>query len=439
MKWIVLRVPRNMKTAVYNGLLAPDTYALPSPPFSCPGGNCTWDPFPTLAVGVQCRDAPESYKLSCSKHSFYDSEACAVVVIRDSNRDIHFSEKSETGENPDIVFHLAEAGASGKFGLNSSLWTVPNGQRTDIDWIRVTNLRVLNDTTISGTSTSSYIVRNSTIESRQCILYTCLHEISARVENGVYSETTQEFIRGTESLQESPQNTNTYFSYENKNGSVANITVTYAEQEALMSAIQAPFEEFLNEEIGWGSFPFNSNLSSGRGDYLRRTDMMTTLYLTPNLTETMHAVTHYMNIALRSMNTFADFQTSFSNNTKLPKDYISPKERVVGRVWVDVIHIRVRWPWLILPAILMLIAFALLAATILETWSQRVSTWKENPLALLLFSKFDDQQKPAIEHAQNEKDIERVAKGLHVQLTTNTNASDNDIKSIFSVRRNSNF
>jgi hypothetical protein len=54
--------------------------------------------------------------------------------------------------------------------------------------------------------------------------------------------------------------------------------------------------------------------------------MMKMLYMTPNMTDMVFTLAHYMNVALRSIHTFADFQASLWNDTKLPKYYISSKE-----------------------------------------------------------------------------------------------------------------
>jgi hypothetical protein len=171
---------------------------LPSPPFLCSSGNCTWNAFPTLAIGVQCRDSPELYKLSCGSSSL-GFEICTVIGINNPNGYPRFSwENTKTDENPRVVFHLAESEVWNKVRLDPSLWTVPTGSWVEIDWIRATNLHKVNWTDDSQWYTDRYVLRNSTIESRQCILYSCVQEISARVDNGIYSESVQETIHGTE-------------------------------------------------------------------------------------------------------------------------------------------------------------------------------------------------------------------------------------------------
>jgi hypothetical protein len=52
-----------MKIAVHTGLLSSKMEPKPDPLFSCTSGNCEWDSFGTLTVGVQYIDALESASL----------------------------------------------------------------------------------------------------------------------------------------------------------------------------------------------------------------------------------------------------------------------------------------------------------------------------------------------------------------------------------------
>jgi hypothetical protein len=66
----------NLKASIYSGLYSSSVISLPYPPYSCPTGNCTWDPFPTLGVSVQCFDnsamdyCSETDSISWSNRSF---------------------------------------------------------------------------------------------------------------------------------------------------------------------------------------------------------------------------------------------------------------------------------------------------------------------------------------------------------------------------------
>lgn len=59
-------LPYNMQTAINNGLVSSSISSRPEPPFSCPSGNCTWDPFGTLAISVGCVDTSSAFRIKCS-------------------------------------------------------------------------------------------------------------------------------------------------------------------------------------------------------------------------------------------------------------------------------------------------------------------------------------------------------------------------------------
>jgi hypothetical protein len=55
-----------LKAAVYNGLFAENGKPWLSLPFTCQTGNCTWQPFDTLAVCYSCVDMSEYMSRSCA-------------------------------------------------------------------------------------------------------------------------------------------------------------------------------------------------------------------------------------------------------------------------------------------------------------------------------------------------------------------------------------
>lgn len=59
-------LPYDMKVATYNGLLSSNLISLPVPPVNCPTGNCTWDPFGTLAVSSDCVNITDHVSLNCT-------------------------------------------------------------------------------------------------------------------------------------------------------------------------------------------------------------------------------------------------------------------------------------------------------------------------------------------------------------------------------------
>ena len=60
------------------------------------------------------------------------------------------------------------------------------------------------------------------------------------------------------------------------------------------------------------------------------------------------------------------------------------RAQALGATWENQTIIRVRWAWLILPAVLLLMTTVFLGVTILENSRGKVRVWKSNTLALLL-------------------------------------------------------
>ncbi|KAH8725884.1 hypothetical protein GQ44DRAFT_706672 [Phaeosphaeriaceae sp. PMI808] len=139
------------------------------------------------------------------------------------------------------------------------------------------------------------------------------------------------------------------------------------------------------------------------------------IYKTHNITSMIYALTHKVNIALRSYNTFQDPQ---DNPTGFSETYISPKERFRGSAWVSKTHVRVRWAWMTVPAMLILLVSMLLVATAVLSGENKVGIWKDNPLALLLFRGWEEKDRPVAGNvlARTEKQIRDAARRMEVRL-----------------------
>ncbi|CAO2649241.1 Nn.00g066260.m01.CDS01 [Neocucurbitaria sp. VM-36] len=437
-----LRTPLNMKAAIYNGLYSSSIVSQPNAPFSCPSGNCTWDSFPTLALGVECRDAPEQFRLNCSvsDNDNYFPDRCIITGTgQPANRSrLMIGQTEQIGVNGpnSAVLHFAQAYDTNTFDVDPSLWTIPMGGRADWEWIRGTDLRTKQ---IDEYSKQSYIAHNSTIESRRCKFYTCLQVIQARVENGVYSETvSREVINAT--FDDNVTNFGAYtYTYIHENGSSTNITLTKVQQNTLLQDIQIPFEglERYSADPGVGGRIKYGNVSMERNDQLLGADILQNLYLATNLTDMVYTVARHMNVALRSVQTSIDLQADPKNTTGLPRDYISPKNRVPGLVHINKIHVRVRWGWLALPAFLAILVLTLLVATILVSEKEKVGVWKDSPLPLLLFSRWEGDNKSVVACARTEKEIRYAAEGIRARLVNDTDEGGVHLKGTIVVERGS--
>jgi hypothetical protein len=356
-----------------------------------------------------------------------------------------FSEH-ETDRDWRTIFHFVEGISKDTYDPKQDphLWPSYVGWHTNIDWLRATSLQsrrfiYLDDNSVAyegtpefasckenkesdrckdGEHLHRFITRDSDIESRQCRIYFCLQEISATVRNGIYrEEVLQEIADHTDIISDGPSEI--VYSYLSTNGAPKNVSIDRASQLAILRTIHNVFHRPLDSALrrSHDNEPtYYGNLRTDVAWYLNGTNLMQTLYTTPNLTGTVHNLVHNMNVALRSVYTFKDIQEAQLNGTRLPKNYISPKERVAGIVLVDRIHVGVRWAWLALPGVLLVLTFTLLVATIMQSRGQKVGIWKENPLALLLSARWEDPDEQGMGYARTEKDIKHAAEGLYAEL-----------------------
>lgn len=90
-------------------------------------------------------------------------------------------------------------------------------------------------------------------------------------------------------------------------------------------------------------------------------------------------------------------------------------QQAVGQSSTTTQYIHVRWPWLILPSIIVLLGILLLAATIDQSRRSGVAIWKSSPLALL-FHPLQGWSHADLDHVAV-PGMEKSAKAMPAQLT----------------------
>lgn len=388
----------------------------PYPPFTCPSGNCTWDPFGTLAVGVECLDISDSVQLNCT-------EKC-LVAFSSTRRGLDWfllvNDTTDSGayERPPRVFDMPSSAmnwteisrdSSGNKKPGSG-WSVdPSGIIAQFEWLRVTGLK-------EDDENYSYIHPDSKLEAGSCHLYTTVQEISASVQNGVYAEVIlSEIATATEGPYTGPpidpgitpkEGLRTYtYHYTTKHGDPKEFSISSWEQYVLLEG--AKFSR------GYTDSQEGNVTTQSRGG-LSGPEVMKTLYQTPNITDSVHNLAYYMSVAIRSNDTILEKQRPGSE-AALDEEYVAPSHQVAGTVKVDTIHVLVHWGWLAFPTVLAFLVLILLATTIFETHKWRVGIWKDSPLALLLNSYWEPGLKRE-QGARTANEIEKDVKGLKAEF-----------------------
>lgn len=432
--------------------------SLPNPPYLCATGNCTWDPFPTLGISVQCFENAKDYTLNCSE---VDNETWPGRPFQACKMDDPFNMVDPGGQLMDPFnyskpseemvytslpghdygspwhFNSAPYNASafdyGFPGDPSDRWSSINAGFAMFRWKLARNLLQFP----RGRSHSSIITSESSVEAGYCMFYPSMQVIAASVQNGIYNES---IIYSSTEIEPYVHSIPT-FGMENGTHQMllfdkGNITYTYRppscdatvstqcpnEQQQQPVSITLSRDRYTNIMGAISmSLPF-VNISAGLRSAISTSGengaAAEILYRAPNIPSIMEAIAHYATISLRANDTILERQKHANSSnaaTALSTDYVAPSHRVAGTVWVQTMRLRVRWAWLAFPTVLLLLATGLLFETIRMSRAQSIGVWKQNPLAVLLNTGWRPET-DAMGAAATSRELEDVAGALEARI-----------------------
>ncbi|KAM0815922.1 hypothetical protein AB5N19_01723 [Seiridium cardinale] len=385
--------PYDMEAAIRIGIMSSNLLSLPDPPFNCPTGNCTWDPFSTLAIGTKCLDITDSVSLNCSAS---DIEGCIFAAPNDPL----LSAMLEKENSSSIAMVM-------KTGLAYDLVTMPEPSFQNltvllavVQWIKASN-------------TAVYVEPASTLEAFRCVFYAAVQELQVKVINGVYSE---------EVLQEHTLPDDTLEDYE-MTGDFWNAAKSFSDVVFTPPFAKVPPNRdttfvlpgrafwSLSSEL-WHPALLNGDVGiSGSNGPISDNDLVLSLYKADNITRAMYTMTKSMTKSIRANRT--NILQARENNSQL----IAPEEAVNGTVWVQQQFVRVRWGWVAFPAVLIILATIFLVATVVSTRAKHMGFWKTSPLTLLFHMRLPDDEgnftKPAgWTELENPEVMRKAAAGL---------------------------
>ncbi|KAK8039860.1 hypothetical protein PG993_008271 [Apiospora rasikravindrae] len=338
---MALRTPTlDMKAAINSGIY--NTSPHPSKDFAmkphCATGNCTWPgTYHSLAVCSKCANTTALMeKTSC----FQDMCVYALpngLSFDTINRGSLYM--NSTSDEPAVNFN-----------------------ETQPTLTSVSTMRGMHD---MSSQTLYGIIAN------ECVMYYCVNEYTAEVKNGVFNETLVE----SHTLDHRP-------------AAMENITITIppsgnrkTETNYTMSGTAAAA---LNSHF-WGFWTGNVTGSTGREQ--ASSDNVRALYdlgddgrgggvpKPGGENETIAAVAAAMTKVLRS-NLELD-------PTGAEDAAARAANQVVGVTWYEETYVAVRWPWMILPIGLEVLAFSFLIMTMIQCKRSGVAIWKSSTLPML--------------------------------------------------------
>ncbi|KAI1492866.1 hypothetical protein F5X96DRAFT_319561 [Biscogniauxia mediterranea] len=332
-----------MKAAINNGVY--DTNDHPQDDFrmstQCATGNCTWpETYLSLAVCSKCANTTSLITQNCTTSG-------SLSYCEYSLPNGMYFDGLMRGQ-----FYMNATGALPTINFN-------NTQSTVASLTTMRGLHDLSSTTLFG------------VVSNECVLYFCVNEYRAEVENDNFTETV-------------------IASYTGDADPVMgeNVTITVPP-----SGNRTAAQDFVVTATSWEAMSlyfadfWTGNVTGQVGRMSSTSDVMTALY---DLGEdgsgsgaqkpggennTVAAVAASMTRILRL---WPQSSRSGGAASEDPAD-----ARAVGTVWVTETYVRVRWPWMALPVAIEGLALIFLIGTIIQSKMSGVAVWKSSTMPML--------------------------------------------------------
>lgn len=434
-----------MKMAVLNGLAHTTEEVINQTSYSCATGNCTWNPFESLAVCNRCNDLQ-------GQLTRYSNRTALINILNNDDSKSAFENGTTFRTNNNLIINNAD---------NIS-YISPTGTTAPLSIIYMTAYGTGNASATASFKDNDVLIWSTSIlrlrtihesdlrwpdlpiEAIECALYYCVKQYNASVHNGVFYEneaTLQnvrrspdswqlqpirylgspyffQFINTTEgrSLEYNNRTAGLYWSdliLESDSGSKYNVsqqgvhgTSAYLQNTFRYKIDINRFNDTFGDRFTTGldlSGVLNGwALSFGNVTQYSPT-IIETIWQSQNISATFDAVARSMSNAIRA----SEYSLRDTNSTSVHK----------GVAQVVVIFYSVQWRWIILHAALVLAGLIFLAITIWKTINLGIPAWKSHSLPPLAFSYQVDS---LFSSADSVEIMEQRAAKHHVRFAANT-------------------
>lgn len=387
----------------------------------CPTGNCTWEPYESLAVCGACADvsnllsytclsAPGDWlgnvtELSLNVSSYPPVYACGYYL-------------NATGELPVLMNGFA-GGPSGP-GDALSLRLLPLSDTTtrqplygsgSINFKDVRN-PIADFIAVGTNGGTSAVYQNATPEANECILHWCTKTFTPTYQWGQLNE------NPTNIFYDSGPPTNPWFPHKNAEGTMVN---DYLATFNLTPPVQHPSDA----NITYGL----ANVTAL--EVLLLFDVILPSYITSNVTSTplfrtFNAV--YMggpprsriagNVGWAPPNNITTYVQRLADAmTHSVRANSNETVTAWGQALMGETYVHVRWEWIILPVLILFISLIFIVATVLKSSSEmkEVGIWKTSALAALM-NGLDEPVQRRVGALTKMSDVRTAAERLKVRI-----------------------
>jgi hypothetical protein len=360
--------------AIYNGIISDK---IDDVPISCATGNCTWPTIPTAGICGACMDMTEQVVSNCGGGSMAQERGCFFSIPGGTNLTKPVSLPLANDTTP--IF-IAGPGSDYIFNQTDIVGEGVILQKMSFDFIGQSYTYFMNENRGSWVAGNRTLFNRANVIAYECGLWNCIQSRSVNASNGIIQDTMIDFRNGegrTDPL------TNNFKFQDDPSFNIDNIT-SYdmtGKENAAISGMKATLESALS-----GSITINGLATIDFTPTLIRAPSFGTRYgaidgLAGSAVDCLHAAWVY---ADDIDEWWARLAKSLTNNVRMNgKLRQEEHDRYTGVAWTEVVHIEVRWLWLIFPASLVLLSAIFLVATMIASWQSGLKPWKSFVLPVL--------------------------------------------------------
>ncbi|KAL0263053.1 hypothetical protein SLS55_002028 [Diplodia seriata] len=393
----------SMQAAIFNGLTHSAEEIMQQPQFSCLSGNCTWDPFESLAVCSTCNDVSEDIKTIRS-----EADVSRLIVLP------AFETSVPIAMGNIVTFHLSNGHLIDNYEFQRSsspyMTTYGTGNKNETISLQEVDTLLWGMSFLRITNTEAREWPNVDLEATECGLYYCVKQYNATVSNGTFHETEEEVSTASRAVDSwlplSDDDTEKLTSLEWLDSLNFNTAFSSVERSDLVLGNQFNLSQSAIDSI-----------SSFFQTYFIRTEIHPGYNSSLKLNGYSQTEAHYAPSSIQAFRTVPSLDTTFqilarSMSNALSADSDNSTVQLGSNRVMQVIY-RIMWQWITPHAVVMTTGTAFLLMTIHESRKHTIPVWRSSSLAVLSRGK---ATKDILHGLGTREDLEKQAAQACVQL-----------------------
>ncbi|KAI8710873.1 hypothetical protein NCS52_01530100 [Fusarium sp. LHS14.1] len=367
----VYSVPLSLKGNTYNALLFSGRDEVVNPQVVCPTGNCTWDPFSTIAFQARCTNISSLIRNSCSNSNNTRATSCRIT-IQGSPLNVTWY---WLGDSPGVL--LASRSLRPKDSVahqeanitnSSTISNVFQGLWPNIDQVLLE----------SGGAIGS---ANTTFSATECALLPAVQRIRASVDQGVYKEEIVDvWTEVKESEEKRPDDGLRDFVLTPPWADGKKFRIRYETLSGLSTPDFYTRSRYLDYVLA-GS----ASTSDANSAMLFNNDYFQSIYYA-NLSKTCDTPEDMYGCAVK---TVAKALTKSIRDAPILEDGPESVELAAGTVFITTTFIRVHWAYMSLHLIVWAFSAITWLVAVWLTLRRKIPFWRDSPLPLMFLYQDD--------------------------------------------------